>query len=119
MVERFEHSVDAGASAAAEVLALDPGITALIATSDVLALGAIDELTRRRQRVPEDVSVTGFDGIRARHRRQADDRACSPSWTRAGRPAGCCSTRRARPQGRRIVLATTFLHGSTTAPPRV
>ena len=65
MVERFEHSVEAGASAAAEVLALDPGITALVATSDVLALGAIDELTRRRQRVPEDVSVTGFDGIRA------------------------------------------------------
>ena len=61
-----------GASAAAEVLALDPGITALVATSDVLALGAIEELTRRRQRVPEDVSVTGFDGIRGGHRRQAD-----------------------------------------------
>ena len=96
VVERFEHSVEAGASAAAEVLALDPGITALIATSDVLALGAIEELTRRRQRVPEDVSVTGFDGIRSRHRRQADHRACSRWWRRAGRPAGCCSTRRAR-----------------------
>ena len=71
VVERFEHSVEAGASAAAEVLALDPGITALVATSDVLALGAIEELTRRRQRVPEDVSVTGFDGIRGGDRRQA------------------------------------------------
>ena len=65
VVERFEHSVAAGASATAEVLTLDPGITAVIATSDVLALGAIEEVQRRRQRVPEDVSVTGFDGIRA------------------------------------------------------
>ncbi|MEO6885606.1 MAG: LacI family DNA-binding transcriptional regulator, partial [Jatrophihabitantaceae bacterium] len=37
VVERFDHSLEAGASAAAEVLGLDPGITALIATSDVLA----------------------------------------------------------------------------------
>ena len=65
MVERFEHSVEAGSSAAAEVLALDPGVTALVATSDVLALGAMAELARRRRRVPEDVSVTGFDGVRA------------------------------------------------------
>ena len=71
------------------MLALDPGITALIATSDVLALGAITELTRRHQRVPEDVSVTGFDGIRA-----AVDAGLTtveqPVVDKGRKPAGCC-----------------------------
>ncbi len=118
VVERFEHSVDAGASAAAEVLTLDPGITALIATSDVLALGAIQELTRRRQRVPEDVSVTGFDGIR-----QAIDAQLTTvvqPVVDKGRQAGRMLLNPERKtQGRRVMLETTFLPGRTTAPPRV
>ena len=117
VVERFEHSVEAGASAAAEVLALDPGITALIATSDVLALGAIEELTRRRQRVPEDVSVTGFDGIRAAIDAQLTT-VVQPVVDK-GRQAGRMLLNPARKtQGRRIVLPTTFLPVSTTATPR-
>ncbi len=56
--------IAAGASAAAELLTLDPGLTAIIATSDVLALGVLQELARRHQRVPQDVAVTGFDGIK-------------------------------------------------------
>ena len=118
VVERFEHSVEAGASAAAEVLALDPGVTALIATSDVLALGAIEELTRRRQRVPEDVSVTGFDGIR-----DAIDAGLTTvvqPVVEKGRQAGRMLLNPARKtQGRRIMLPTTFLVGRTTGAPRV
>jgi DNA-binding LacI/PurR family transcriptional regulator len=118
VVERFEHSVAAGASAAAEVLALDPGITALVATSDVLALGAIEELTRRRQRVPEDVSVTGFDGIKA----AIDTKLTTvvQPVVEKGRQAGRMLLNPARKTaGRRVVLPTTFLVGMTTATPRV
>ena len=110
VVERFEHSVAAGASAAAEVLALDPGITALVATSDVLALGAIEELTRRRQRVPEDVSVTGFDGIRGAI--DAKLTTVVQPVVEKGRQAGRMLLNPARKtQGRRVVLPTTFLLG--------
>jgi DNA-binding LacI/PurR family transcriptional regulator len=117
VVERFEHTVEAGASAAAEVLALDPGITALIATSDVLALGAIAELTRRHQRVPEDVSVTGFDGIRAAV--DAGLTSVEQPVVEKGRQAGRMLLNPARKTaGRRIVLPTTFLPGRTTARPR-
>ncbi|HEY7815277.1 MAG TPA: LacI family DNA-binding transcriptional regulator [Nakamurella sp.] len=117
VVERFEHTVEAGQSAAAEVLALDPGITALIATSDVLALGAIIELTRRHQRVPEDVSVTGFDGIRAAV--DAGLTTVEQPVVDKGRNAGRMLLSPARKTaGRRIVLPTRFLLGRTTAPPR-
>lgn len=37
--------------------------TAIIAASDQLALGALRWLHQRGIRVPEDVSVTGYDGI--------------------------------------------------------
>lgn len=40
-----------------------PDLTALFATSDVMAVGAIRALRDLGRRVPEDVSVVGFDGI--------------------------------------------------------
>lgn len=118
VVEQFDHSVEAGARAAAAVLALDPGITALVATSDVLALGAIEELRRRRQRVPEDVSVTGFDGLRAALEARLTTVA-QPVGDK-GRHAGRLLLDPARTaRGRRIVLPTVFCPGATTAAPRV
>jgi DNA-binding LacI/PurR family transcriptional regulator len=63
VVERFDHSVAWGQSAAAQLLDLDPEITALICTSDILALGALAEAERRGLRVPDDLTVTGFDGV--------------------------------------------------------
>ena len=38
--------------------------TALFAAADVMAIGAIRALRDKGLRVPEDVSVTGFDGLR-------------------------------------------------------
>lgn len=63
VVERFEHTVDDGASAARQLLDAYPRVTALICTSDILALGALAEAGRRGLRVPADLTVTGFDGI--------------------------------------------------------
>ena len=40
-----------------------PGLTAVFAMSDVQAIGAIRALHDRGLRVPEDISVVGFDGI--------------------------------------------------------
>lgn len=46
-----------------EMLALEDPPTALVATTDVLAIRLIDVLESLGHRVPRDVSVVGFDGI--------------------------------------------------------
>lgn len=118
VVERFDHTRAAGAEATAEVLALDPGITALVCTSDVLALGGLEELARRRRRVPEDVSVSGFDGVRAAV--DAGLTTISQPVVEKGRQAGRLLLEDTiRHQAQRVILPTTFLAGRTTGPPRI
>jgi LacI family transcriptional regulator, galactose operon repressor len=51
-----------GARAMAGVLR-DSSVTAVFVASDTMALGALAELRRRGTRVPEDISVAGFDDI--------------------------------------------------------
>ncbi|MDV7198225.1 LacI family DNA-binding transcriptional regulator [Rhodococcus kroppenstedtii] len=63
VVERFENTRPAGRSAAAEALAAVPGATAVICTSDVLALGALDHCAAQAISIPGALSVTGFDGV--------------------------------------------------------
>ncbi|APT87621.1 LacI family DNA-binding transcriptional regulator [Corynebacterium flavescens] len=54
----------ANARAAASLLIdAHPDITAVLCTTDSMALGVIAEAAERGLRVPEDLSVTGFDGI--------------------------------------------------------
>ena len=52
-----------GEVAAVAALAEDPDLTAIVAISDELALGAIDGAARRGLRVPEDLSVAGIDDV--------------------------------------------------------
>jgi len=52
-----------GYRAAKALLERNPEFTALFAMSDVMALGAIRALTDAGKRVPEDISVIGFDGL--------------------------------------------------------
>lgn len=49
--------------AAGRLLASAPDVTAVFAMSDVMAIGAIRAILDKGLRVPEDVSVVGFDGI--------------------------------------------------------
>ena len=58
---RFTYSE--GYRAAKELLKRVPGFTALFAMSDVMAFGAIRALRDAGKRVPEDISVVGFDGL--------------------------------------------------------
>jgi DNA-binding LacI/PurR family transcriptional regulator len=54
-------SRDLGAAGAAALLECSPRPTALLATSDELALGALDAAHERGVRVPGELSVIGFD----------------------------------------------------------
>ncbi len=57
--------------------ALHTGATAIVAHNDLLAIGVVQRLAQRSVRVPEDVSVVGFDNIFA-----AD--LCTPRLTTLG-----------------------------------
>jgi len=67
-------SLDGGREAVRELL--DSGLrpTAVISVNDLMAVGAMRELQARGLRIPQDVSVTGFDNIRL-------SEFCSPPLT--------------------------------------
>lgn len=117
VVERFEHGVPAGASAAAELLEANPSLTALVCTSDILALGALTELRRRGLRVPEDVTVTGFDGVPDAER--AGLTTVRQPVRDKGRAAGQLLADPVLPvTPRRVVLPTELAVAATSGPAR-
>ena len=61
--EDVRYSFQGGYQGACNLLDRGRKFTALFAMSDVMALGAIRALNDRGIRVPEDVSVMGFDGL--------------------------------------------------------
>lgn len=56
-------SAESGYHSTHQLLAQAPSFTALVAANDQMALGAIHALKEQGLRVPEDVSVVGFDDI--------------------------------------------------------
>ena len=56
-------NLDDGYNAMVELLNKDKSITAVFAMSDVTAIGAVRAAKDKGYRVPDDISVIGFDGI--------------------------------------------------------
>jgi LacI family transcriptional regulator len=54
---------DGGAAALVELLDAEPGLTAVIALNDSVAVGALSALRERGVRVPDEVSLVGFDDM--------------------------------------------------------
>ena len=52
-----------GYAAAEHLLAHCPGLTAIFAMSDLMAVGAIRAIQDHGLRVPQDIAVAGYDGI--------------------------------------------------------
>jgi DNA-binding LacI/PurR family transcriptional regulator len=61
--ENFENAPEEGRKAAEALLSRDPRPTAILAISDQLALGVVEAARERGLRVPEDLSVVGFDDV--------------------------------------------------------
>ena len=57
------YSMDGGYEAAGSLLEQYPDMTAILAVSDVMAIGALRAIYDKGLRVPEDISLIGYDGI--------------------------------------------------------
>jgi len=67
-----DFSKESGYAGAQALMKSCPGLTALFAASDLMAVGAVEGLSAMGIRVPEDVSIIGFDDQEyARHTRPA------------------------------------------------
>ncbi len=62
-VEPSRYSMSDGYGATQRLLKRCPELTAIFAMSDVMAIGAIRALRDLGKRVPEDISVVGYDGL--------------------------------------------------------
>lgn len=65
LVAHGEFAVEGGRLALRALLAMDDPPTGVICSSDVMAMGVLQEALRQGIRVPDDLSVVGFDGIDA------------------------------------------------------
>ncbi|RAU98142.1 LacI family DNA-binding transcriptional regulator [Paenibacillus sp. YN15] len=62
LLAQGDFSGTSGAQAALGLLEECPGITAVCCANDLMAMGAITALEKEGRRVPEDISVVGYDG---------------------------------------------------------
>ena len=63
LVAQGDFAFAAGLAAADRLLTTQPEVTAIFATNDLMALGAIEAARRQGRPVPDDLSIVGFDDI--------------------------------------------------------
>ncbi|ELY5816697.1 DNA-binding transcriptional regulator CytR [Cronobacter turicensis] len=78
-IARGDFTFEAGAQALEQLLSLTHPPTAIFCHSDVMALGALSMAKRRGFRVPDDLSIIGFDNI-------ALAEFCDPPLTTVAQP---------------------------------
>jgi LacI family transcriptional regulator len=62
-VVETEYGIDTGGAALREILRRAPDTSAILCGNDVLAVGALRAARAAGLRVPDDLSITGFDDI--------------------------------------------------------
>lgn len=134
VVERHLNNPETARDAAAELLENNPGLTAVVCTTDSQALGVLDYAEINGLDVPGDLSVVGFDGIpRARARGlstvEQPNRekgftsgnvlaaliGRNSETTRRSEARGAATMQWAEPEPR-IILPTRYLPGATVGP---
>lgn len=131
IIERHINNADNARSAAQELLTNYPELTAVICTTDSMALGVCEYSAEIGMRIPEDISVTGFDGI-PQAIAQGITTIHQPSQQK-GIEAGQVLARQIQHRMQRVVhpakpealqvenieLATSLVPGKSVAAPRV
>jgi len=122
LVRAGDFHVEGGRRAAEQLLGLDRPPTAIFAGSDLQALGVYDAARPRGIRVPDDLSVVGYDDLRIA-------RWVGPPLTTIRQPLAEMAETAARlliqmdedpdaPVNQRVDLATSLVVRESTAPPR-
>ena len=75
-----DYTIPSGAMATIELLELNDPPSAILCMNDEMAIGAIRQVKKMGLRVPDDVSITGFDDINFAE-------YCDPSLTTVSQPA--------------------------------
>ncbi|MBA8817112.1 DNA-binding LacI/PurR family transcriptional regulator [Microbacterium halimionae] len=111
-------SIDEGVIAGREIFAGSDRPTAVVAQSDLLAAGVIRAAEEAGLRVPEDVSVTGFDGVDVDGLAPYLLTTMSQPATEKGRAAGRAVTAMLEGDNAATIEFTcVFREGNTTALP--
>ncbi len=111
-------TLEGGRRAARSLLERSPHVTAMVCVNDVMAVGALRELRAQGRRVPEDVSVTGFDNVTLAQ-------FCSPALTSVHIPrdqigqtiCDCLLPREHAPTDREFLIDPELVLRDSTAPP--
>ena len=67
MIEKGDHRIEGGAMAMRSLLKLPQRPTAVITSNDLTAIGALGAILHAGLKVPEDISLIGFDDISFAH----------------------------------------------------
>ncbi|MDN5783890.1 LacI family DNA-binding transcriptional regulator [Corynebacterium casei] len=129
VVTRHINNRDTAREAAEELLSNNPELTAVLCTTDSMALGVMDYAEEHGISIPEELSVTGFDGIESARLRGLTT-VIQPNFDKgaeAGRmlaqliDASVANTdypTDADGEPLRFLLETQLAPGNTVAPPR-
>ncbi len=115
IIETWADYLNSTGAGAAMLFDRLPDVTAVLAMTDIQALGVIAEARRRGIRVPEDLSVVGFDDI-------AEAATSSPPLTTVAHPMAEKGRTAARllfeeVVGKHVVLPVKLIVRGSTAPP--
>jgi DNA-binding LacI/PurR family transcriptional regulator len=111
------NSVEEGAGGMRAVLERDPSITAVLCSSDQLALGALKAAPEAGRVVPWDLSVVGFDDTPTAARAQPPLTTVRQPLLEKGLTAGRLLVDDAGPEPREVILPVELVVRGSTARP--
>jgi LacI family transcriptional regulator len=113
------HKIDGGEGAMMQLLSLSKPPTAVLTSNDLTAIGALRTITRVGLRVPDDISVVGFDDIELSRFTQPPLTTIRLSRDELGRKAFDAlyeTVAGQRRTGQEIEVSTVLVERESTAP---